>query len=214
MYLLFDGTPVGSGWVRYGLPAFLSHRGARRSERGKLPCSQASYSKHCSQCNILIDKHGCAVISDFGLSKVMEGMEKVGSSFAVSVATELILALVDEGGESAIIDVQRRVLVWYGMPRGGERAASVPHRKNDEAALIDIMRGGRPCRSEMWGVALAEEDEEAFWRYWKRCWDPFYWYPRILASVFPSTRLSSSCVILKSSDTLPSCNSLLRFAVG
>ena len=88
----------------------------RRSERGKLPCSQASYSKHCSQCNILIDKHGCAVIGDFGLSKVIEG------SFAGSVATELILALVDEGGESAIIDVQRRVLVWYGMPREIGRA--------------------------------------------------------------------------------------------
>ncbi|KAF8729977.1 hypothetical protein AX14_005878 [Amanita brunnescens Koide BX004] len=52
-------------------------------------------------CNILIDEHGCAIISDFGLSKVMEGMDKIGSSFAGSMrwmAPELIFALVDDEG--------------------------------------------------------------------------------------------------------------------
>ena len=105
----------------------------------------------------------------------MEGMEKVGSSFAGSMrwmAPELILALVDEEESSPPLSTYSDVYAFGAVCLevvSGQ--LPFPHRKNDEAVLIDTMRGGRPCRSEMRGVALTAEDEEAFWRMLERCWD-------------------------------------------
>ena len=127
-----------------------------------------------SQCNILIDEHGCAIISDFGLSKVMEGMDKNSSSFAGStrwMAPELISALVNDEGVSPPISTYSDVYAFGAvcLEVVSERLP-FPHRTNDEAVLIDIMRGVRPCRSEMRGVHLTVDDEEVLWRMLEQCW--------------------------------------------
>ena len=104
----------------------------------------------------------------------MEGMDKASSSFAGSMrwmAPELILALVDDEGVSPPISTYSDVYAFGAvcLEVVSERLP-FPHRKNDEAVLVDIMRGVRPCRSEMRGVHLAVGDEERFWRTLEQCW--------------------------------------------
>ena len=105
----------------------------------------------------------------------MEGMDKIGSSFAGSMrwmAPELIFALVDDEGVSPPISTYSDVYAFGAVClEVVSEQLPFPHRMNDEAVLIDIMRGVRPCRSEMRNVNLTVEDEEAFWRTLKQCWD-------------------------------------------
>ncbi|KAK7460514.1 hypothetical protein VKT23_009234 [Stygiomarasmius scandens] len=114
--------------------------------------------------NILIDDHEQAVITDFGLSKVMEDVtssmpgedgkeNKVLSTsfFAGStrwMAPELIQALVeDEGGKIPQVtthsDVYAFASVCLEIATG---QLPYPHRTNDHAVTVDILRGIGPAR--------------------------------------------------------------------
>ena len=48
-----------------------------------------------------------------------------------------------------------------------------PHRRNDRAVTMDILRGVRPCRGAppIPDMRLAVLQEEAFWGVLDRCWD-------------------------------------------
>ncbi|KAF9449236.1 kinase-like protein [Macrolepiota fuliginosa MF-IS2] len=132
--------------------------------------------------NILVDDNGCAVISDFGLSKVMEETitkpdNKNGTSFFAGstrwMAPELILALVEDDGCIPPItthsDVYAYASVCLEVATGQLPYA---HRSNDHSVTIDIMRGIKPTR----GVSLAIHGMqlkcvESFWALLDRCWD-------------------------------------------
>lgn len=48
-----------------------------------------------------------------------------------------------------------------------------PHRRNDRAVTIDILRGVRPCRGAppVPGMRLTAPQEEAFWGVLEQCWN-------------------------------------------
>jgi serine/threonine protein kinase len=125
--------------------------------------------------NILVDRHGCAIISDFGLSKVMEGMvEQIGSSFFAGstrwMAPELIQGLVEDDGGCPPVTTYSDVFAFGALCL--EVATGLlpyPHRSNDHAVLVDILRGVRPCRGVLSNMMIKEED--TFWEMLYRCWD-------------------------------------------
>ncbi|KAM6499519.1 Protein kinase-like domain containing protein [Amanita muscaria] len=125
--------------------------------------------------NILIDEHGCAIISDFGLSKVMEGMvEQIGSSFFAGstrwMAPELILPLVEDDGRSPTVTTYSDVFAFGGVCLEVVTGQPpYPHRSNDHAVLVDILRGVRPCRGAAREVYI--KHEVAFWSMLEKCWD-------------------------------------------
>jgi len=128
--------------------------------------------------NILIDEHACAIITDFGLSKVMEEMSetmKKGTSFFAGstrwMAPELIsvLAADDETPPpiSTFSDVYAFASVCLEVMTG---QLPYPARMNDYAVMFDIMRGVKPSR----GACLNNipvKDAEAFRGMLDRCWD-------------------------------------------
>ncbi|KAK2464977.1 hypothetical protein APHAL10511_003053 [Amanita phalloides] len=123
--------------------------------------------------NILIDEYGCVMISDFGLSKVMEGVDKrLRSSFAGSMrwmAPELIFALVDDEVESVQVSTHSDVYAFGAVCLEVVTGQlPFPHRMNDEAVLVDMLRGARPRRGELRGMDVL--DEEKLWRTLERCW--------------------------------------------
>ncbi|THU83993.1 kinase-like protein [Dendrothele bispora CBS 962.96] len=121
--------------------------------------------------NILIDTHEQAIITDFGLSKVMEDVTSMSSSSSTSnsspnedrkvvsssdffagstrwMAPELIQMLVeDEGGKipqvTTFSDVYAFGSVCLEIATG---QLPYPHRRNDPAVMMDILRGVGPAR--------------------------------------------------------------------
>jgi hypothetical protein len=128
--------------------------------------------------NILVDKNGDAIITDFGLSKVLEEMSDemtVGTSFFAGstrwMAPELIFALVeDDGGIPPITtssDVYAFASVCLEIASGH---LPYPNRSNDHAVTVDILRGIRPSRSRTCLLKLNTDGEEAFWALLDQCW--------------------------------------------
>ncbi|KAJ3868373.1 kinase-like domain-containing protein [Lentinula novae-zelandiae] len=121
--------------------------------------------------NILVDIHEQAVITDFGLSKVMEDLSNLSRSsriesgrststsfFAGStrwMAPELVLALVeDENHEDELTtasDVYAFASVCLEIVTGD---LPYPHRKNDYSVTVDILRGVSPARGSDLSIAL------------------------------------------------------------
>ncbi|CAA7264551.1 unnamed protein product [Cyclocybe aegerita] len=129
--------------------------------------------------NILVDQSGNAIITDFGLSKVMEEMSdtmNMGTSFFAGstrwMAPELINALVaDEGVIPSITtfsDVYAFASVCLELASG---SLPYPHRSNDHAVTVDILRGIRPSRTAICLLKLDKEGEDGFWDLLDQCWN-------------------------------------------
>ncbi|EDR05941.1 uncharacterized protein LACBIDRAFT_302090 [Laccaria bicolor S238N-H82] len=104
--------------------------------------------------NIPVDEHVYAIITDFGLSKVIEEMSetisKGISSFAGLtrwMAPELIMSLVEDDGQIPPITTFSDVYAFGSVCL--EVAAGrlpYPHRTTDHAVAVDIIRGVKPAR--------------------------------------------------------------------
>ncbi|KAG6815172.1 hypothetical protein H0H87_004431, partial [Tephrocybe sp. NHM501043] len=126
--------------------------------------------------NILIDKHGCPVITDFGLSKVIlsDSISITSSFFAGStrwMAPELIRALIEDDGPTPPITRHSDVYA-FGSLKDVQVATGglpYPHRSNDHAVTVDILRGIKPSRGARCLIQL--KDEGAFWKALDDCWN-------------------------------------------
>ncbi|KIJ67231.1 hypothetical protein HYDPIDRAFT_148722 [Hydnomerulius pinastri MD-312] len=137
--------------------------------------------------NILISDTGAALITDFGLSNVVEDLSlteaglraaKLGTSLLAGstrwMAPELILTLVEDDGMPPLItpesDVYSFACVCLEVATG---ELPYSHRRNDHAVTIDIMRGVKPSRGSpsISKMGLTAKQEEAFWDILNRCWD-------------------------------------------
>ncbi|KAI9459009.1 kinase-like domain-containing protein [Boletus coccyginus] len=149
--------------------------------------------------NILISDEGDALISDFGLSTVVEELSlndatlravQLGTSLLAGstrwMAPELILAHVeDDDGvpcpvtrESdvfsfACVCLEVRLCVVHDPSCVATNDLPYPHRRNDRAVTLDILRGVRPCRGAppIPDMCLTAVQEEAFWGVLDRCWN-------------------------------------------
>ncbi|KAI0791212.1 hypothetical protein C8Q75DRAFT_805572 [Abortiporus biennis] len=136
--------------------------------------------------NILIDDQGNALITDFGVSNVLDSQESTySSSLAASffggatrwMAPELVKSLIEDNGIKPCLtkssDVYAFASVCLEVMTG-----SVPysHRTNTHAVTIDKMKGLKPCSpgsqidlsSFGSGYDVIQED---FWKLMDRCWD-------------------------------------------
>ncbi|KAK0218725.1 kinase-like domain-containing protein [Armillaria fumosa] len=99
--------------------------------------------------NILIDHEGCAVISDFGLSKIKLDVS-ASSRFAGSMrwmAPEIVCALADDRPEANLSQVTTASDVYaFGSVCLEVMTGALPYpcRKYDPGVMIDIMRGIKP----------------------------------------------------------------------
>ncbi|KAK0502305.1 kinase-like domain-containing protein [Armillaria luteobubalina] len=99
--------------------------------------------------NILIDHEGYAIISDFGLSKVMLDFS-ASSFFAGSIrwmAPEIVRALVDDRPEANLPQITTASDVYaFGSVCLEVMTGALPYpcRKHDPGVMIDIMRGIKP----------------------------------------------------------------------
>ncbi|KAF5375946.1 hypothetical protein D9615_008211 [Tricholomella constricta] len=127
--------------------------------------------------NILIDEHGCPIITDFGLSKVIEDMSdsiNIGSSFFAGstrwMAPELVMALIEDDGQVPPIttrsDVYAFASVCLEVATGN---IPYPNRSNDHAVTVDIIRGIKPSRGAHFLIQLKGED--TFWNTLNCCWN-------------------------------------------
>ncbi|KAF8882977.1 kinase-like domain-containing protein [Infundibulicybe gibba] len=130
--------------------------------------------------NILIDEHGIAVITDFGLSKVMEDISdaaiNIGTSFFAGstrwMAPELIQALVEDDGRAPPITPQSDVYAFASVCLEiATGKPPYPHRTNDHAVIVDILRGVKPSRGVNTVGFVCGEDADAFWSMLDKCWD-------------------------------------------
>ncbi|OAX38704.1 kinase-like protein [Rhizopogon vinicolor AM-OR11-026] len=138
--------------------------------------------------NILIDDNGQALLTDFGLSNVIEEVLVSEASvrntrFATSLfagstrwmAPELIEALTnDDDAEpppiSTSSDVYAFACVCLEIATG---CLPFSHRSNDTAVLFDIMRGVKPSRGcGPMTLQLPEKEVENFRNLLDRCWSP------------------------------------------
>jgi len=127
--------------------------------------------------NILVDENGSAIITDFGLSKVLGDMtdsaNMAGTSlFAGStrwMAPELIAALVEDFRPTitTFSDVYAFASICLEIASG---QLPYPHRSNDHAVTLDIIRGVKPLRTATCLLKLSSEAEEAFWNMLDQCW--------------------------------------------
>jgi len=141
--------------------------------------------------NILIDDRGNALITDFGMSEVIEDFSSgTGSTLATSffggatrwMAPELILALVEDDGKTPELtkwsDVYAFAAVCLEVMTG---KYPYPLRSNTHAVTMDKMRGVRPsCGAQLALEELGEgygRIEGEFWRRMERCWDEWYLRP-------------------------------------
>ncbi|KAH6873773.1 TKL/TKL-ccin protein kinase [Coprinopsis sp. MPI-PUGE-AT-0042] len=137
--------------------------------------------------NILIDTYGEAIITDFGLSKVMEetlcarreeefGATGRGTSiFAGStrwMAPELIMALVEDDGEegpgpkiTTMSDVYAFGSICLELATDD---LPYPHRKTDYSVTLDVIRGVLPRRTEK--CLIQGVDQDKFWQILEQCW--------------------------------------------
>ncbi|KAH7922435.1 kinase-like protein [Leucogyrophana mollusca] len=131
--------------------------------------------------------NGQALITDFGLSNVVEDLSdtatnKLGTSLLAGstrwMAPELILALVEDDGRPPPIttssDVYSFASVCLEVATGQIPYA---HRRNDHAVTMDIMRGVKPSRAASSFLNLTDSDSDLFWGMLDRCWDTD-WYMR------------------------------------
>ncbi|KAK0447351.1 kinase-like domain-containing protein [Desarmillaria tabescens] len=101
--------------------------------------------------NILIDHQGYAIISDFGLSKVMSDFS-ASSFFAGSMrwmAPEIVRALVEVGSEATMPQVTTASDVYaFGSVCLEVVTGALPYayRKHDPGVMFDIMAGVKPSR--------------------------------------------------------------------
>ncbi|KAF9483626.1 kinase-like protein [Pholiota conissans] len=135
--------------------------------------------------NVLIDDTGKPVITDFGLSKVIEEVTmdadaplnlhaRATSFFAGStrwMAPELVMALVLDDGRPPVITTYSDVYAFASICLE-VASGQLPYanRTNDHAVTVDIMRGIRPKRHETCLLHLDAEGERAFWDILGQCW--------------------------------------------
>ncbi|TFK38492.1 kinase-like domain-containing protein [Crucibulum laeve] len=130
--------------------------------------------------NILIDEHGHAIITDFGLSQVMEDMSEdvnIGTSFFAGstrwMAPELVQALVEDDGHVPPITTHSDVYAFGSVClEVATGQLPYPHRTNDHAVTVDILRGVKPSRGSCCDIQL--KDAESFWTMLDRCWNFAY----------------------------------------
>ncbi|KAL0064324.1 hypothetical protein AAF712_008770 [Marasmius tenuissimus] len=130
--------------------------------------------------NILIDSQGQAVITDFGLSKIMSdhlssiGIKKPTSFFAGStrwMAPELIHAQVED---KKIQVTTYSDIYAFGAVCLEVATGSLPysHRSNDFAVVLDVIQGAKPYqRSEILTTELTEDGQGEFWIAVEACWE-------------------------------------------
>ncbi|KAK0473649.1 kinase-like domain-containing protein, partial [Armillaria novae-zelandiae] len=125
--------------------------------------------------NILIDRLGYAIITDFGLSKVVSDFSTstgiaCSSFFAGTMrwmAPEMVLALIEDESEgkaprvTTASDVYAFGSVCLEIATG---ALPYPCRKHDPGVMIDIMRGIKPSQGTLM------PDSEAFSVLLDDCW--------------------------------------------
>ncbi|EDR06033.1 uncharacterized protein LACBIDRAFT_302344 [Laccaria bicolor S238N-H82] len=116
--------------------------------------------------NILVHERGYAIITDFGLSKEMSETISKGTSFFAGstrwMAPELIMALVEDDGQippiTTFSDVYAFASVCLKVATG---QLPYPHRTNDHAVTVDIIRGVKPTRGACCLVQVKNVD--VFW---------------------------------------------------
>ncbi|KIJ07041.1 hypothetical protein PAXINDRAFT_19757 [Paxillus involutus ATCC 200175] len=133
--------------------------------------------------NTLVSDTGDALISDFGLSNVIEELSLTDASLRAAqfgtsllagstrwMAPELILTLVEDDGVPPVVTTESDVFSLACVAAG---ELPYPHRSNDRAVTIDIMRGVKPSRGarSISKMCFTETQEEAFWGTINRCWD-------------------------------------------
>lgn len=137
--------------------------------------------------NILISDVGHALITDFGLSSVLEEYSltesrlwaaKLGTSVLAGstrwMAPELILTIVEDDGMPPPIttasDVYSFACVCLEVATGQLPYA---HRRDDRAVTIDIMRGVKPSRGAFTACKIPFTDLQKgmFWDILNWCWD-------------------------------------------
>ncbi|KAJ8091813.1 hypothetical protein PM082_021049 [Marasmius tenuissimus] len=133
--------------------------------------------------NILIDAEGQAIITDFGLSKVME--ECPTSFFAGStrwMAPELVRGLIEDDTSTKLprvttySDVYAFASVCLEVITG---ELPYPRRSNDYQVTVDILHGVKPSRGasaigcEELGVKsrTAEDGQDILLAFLEKCWD-------------------------------------------
>ncbi|KAI6108701.1 kinase-like domain-containing protein [Pisolithus croceorrhizus] len=136
--------------------------------------------------NILISDAGTALITDFGLSTVIEELSLTESGLRTTrlrasghrgstrwMAPELFIALVDDEVPQITTesDVYSFGCVCLEVATGKPPYA---HRWNDPAVTVDIMRGVKPSRGAptTYKAVFTEKQEEKFWEILNQCWDP------------------------------------------
>lgn len=151
-------------------------------------CQPVVIHRDLKSSNILIGDDGQALLTDFGLSNVIEEVLESepsmrNSHFATSLfagstrwmAPELIEALTNDDDAqpppiSTNSDVYAFACVCLEAATG-----SLPfsHRSNDAAVIFDIMRGVKPSRGcTPMKLRLPEKEMDHFYKLLDRCWSP------------------------------------------
>ncbi|KAN0078207.1 Protein kinase-like domain containing protein [Tylopilus felleus] len=137
--------------------------------------------------NILVSDEGHALISDFGLSTVVEELSltdatvraaQLGTSLLAGstrwMAPELILSLVEDDGVPCPVTRESDVFSFACVClEVATNDLPYPHRRNDRAVTLDILRGVRPCAGmpPIPDMRLATAMQAvAFWGVLDRCW--------------------------------------------
>ncbi|KDQ49385.1 hypothetical protein JAAARDRAFT_42951 [Jaapia argillacea MUCL 33604] len=128
-------------------------------------------------CNILIDNDGKALITDFGLSKVMEDFcesHHIATSFFGGstrwMAPEIVLALIEDEDVPPPITTHSDVYAFGSVCLEiATDQVPYPNRTKDHAIIFDIMRGVKPARGAH--CLIRDIAAEAFWNMLEMCWN-------------------------------------------
>ncbi|KAL1741134.1 kinase-like domain-containing protein [Schizophyllum fasciatum] len=152
--------------------------------------------------NILIDSEGKPIITDFGLSKVLDdvaecarqGSSTVGGSTRW-MAPELIAALAEDDARcfelTTCSDVYAFASVCLELTTG---TLPYPLRQSDVSVTIDVMRGIRPSHGAK--LCIRIKDEGNFWNFLYQCWSP---------NVLERPSMRDAVIFLKGLVQLPDC---------